>query len=346
MAEYQSSQFNYGRITGSQKAALLILSLDVDTASTVLDSLTQEEVKQISSEIARLDRVNTKIADVVIDEFQKLIAGDGQPPGGENSLAKKEAELSTGTSSAAEIMERTRSISRRFGILDRVDPRTLARFFQKEHPQTVSVILASLRPEIASKTMLELPEDIRKDVASRMASLGKISSSLLDQIEDVIESLSPSEFSENVLSIGGVESVAAILNRLPNEASQQLMEHIESVQQNLASEIRRSMFLFQDILLVNDRGIQRILGEIDKKDLAVALSGADTEVKEKIYANMSDRAQELLKAELLYTGPQRVQEVQAAQMRIVEIIKQLVETGGVVINRQFNSEVGGDQVYP
>ncbi len=346
MSEYQSSQFNYERMTGSQKAALLILSLDMDTASAVLDSLTQEEIKQISSEIARLDRVNTKTADAVIDEFQKLIAGDGQSSGCENSLGKEEAERSTDTSSAAEIMERTRVISRRFRILDRVDPRALARFLEKEHPQIVSVILASMRPESASKTMLELSEDIRKDVASRMASLGKISPSLLAQIEDVIESLSPSEFSENAISVGGVASVAAILNRLPNAASQQLMEHMESVQPNLASEIKRSMFLFRDILLVNNRGIQKILREVDKRDLAVALKGADTDVKEKIYANMSGRAQELLKAELLYTGSQRVQNIQDAQTRIAEIIKQLVEAGEVVINRQFITEVSGDQLYP
>lgn len=333
MAQAQPHQLRYEELTRSQKAALLIISLDINTTSAILKSFTRAEIERISIEIARLDGVQTKITDAVMNEFQQLIAGQ------EYSI-QKEKRPTQGFIDASEVMERIEQFThlRGFRILNGLDPHQLARFLQKEHPQTISVILANLNPEIVSMALTVLPEDLRKDVAYRMATLGKVSPALVAEIQEVLESIAVSEFSWNDIPMGGAKSVATILNRLPTATSRQVMEHLESVEPNLAEEIKQLMFLFEDIQLVDDRGIQRILREVDKRDLAIALKVTDKELKKKIFGNMSDRAQELLKEELVYTGPVRQREIEAAQMRIVEIVKQLVETGEVVIARRFGTE--------
>jgi flagellar motor switch protein FliG len=328
------------KLTGRQKAALLIVSLDLKTAGNVMKTFSQSEIERITIEIANLKGVTSKLIDQVLDEFHHLVAAQEFMIQGGMDHAQKLLEQSLGLAKASEVMDRIKMLThvRGFATLKEADPSQLVSFLQKEHPQTIALILSNLNPEQASRTLMELPEEIRNDVTFRMATLGKVSPALLAEMEDVLESITQSEFNQSISSMGGAKSVATILNKFPTGISKTVMEFIEENEPTLASEIKRLMFLFEDIIFIDDRGIQRMLREIDKKDLALSLKVTDEKLKQKIYSNMSERAQELLKEELMYMGPVRLKEVEAAQQRIVEIVKALEDSGEIIVAGRGGTE--------
>ncbi|MDH3251190.1 MAG: flagellar motor switch protein FliG [Ignavibacteria bacterium] len=328
------------KLTGRQKAALLIVSLDLKTAGDVMKTFSQPEIERITIEIANLKGVTSKLIDQVLDEFHHLVAAQEFMIQGGMDHAQKLLEQSLGLAKASEVMDRIKMLThvRGFATLKEADPSQLVSFLQKEHPQTIALILSNLNPELGSRTLMELPEEIRNDVTFRMATLGKVSPALLAEMEDVLESITQSEFNQSISSMGGAKSVATILNKFPTGVSKTVMEYIEEHEPTLASEIKRLMFLFEDIIFIDDRGIQRMLREIDKKDLALSLKVTDEKLKQKIYSNMSERAQELLKEELMYMGPVRLKEVEAAQQRIVEIVKALEDSGEIIVAGRGGTE--------
>jgi flagellar motor switch protein FliG len=229
-----------------------------------------------------------------------------------------------------------------FSALKKADAQQLANFLQKEHPQTIALILSHLPLEQAAKVINQLPEDLRVDVIYRIAKLGKISPAILTEIEGVVDAMAETSLSQEVSATGGARTVAAILNKVGSQEARELLQRIEEQDPDLATEIKRLMFLFEDIIYIDDRSIQRILREVDRKDLALALKGADQKIREKIFKNMSERAAAMLQEEIQYMGPVRLREVEAAQMRIVEVIKRLEENQEIVIAGRGGEE---DIVY-
>ena len=328
------------QLTGKQKAALLLITLDVDTASELFKLLDPADVEKVTIEIANLPSIPSNVTGQVIEEFyQMMIAREYIIQGGMD-YARTLLEKTFGLNRAAEILEKVRVLTqvRGFEGLKKADSSHLANFLQKEHPQTIALILSHLPPDQTAAILTELPDDIRADVVYRIATLGKISPTLLSEVESVVDSLVESGINENIRQTGGTRAVANILNKCNNTVARFLIESIEQQSPDLALEIKRLMFLFEDIIYIDDRGIQRILREIDKKDLALALKVADDKLKDKIFKNMSERAVDLIKEELQFMGPVRLKEVEQAQMRIVDVVKQLEEREEIVIGGRGKSE--------
>lgn len=320
-------------LTNKQKAALLVLALDLPTATALMRTLSQQEIEDLTVEITRLKGVPAAVTEKVVEEFQQLIAAQEYLIEGGTEQAQALLEKSLGPEKAALILERVRGVTnvRGFNNLKKVDAYQIASFVQKEHPQTIALILSNLRTEQVAEVLSQFPPALRNDVVYRMATLGKVSPSLLAEMEEALETVAQSEMALGVSEAGGPKAVATILNRIGGDTAKEIMEHFEKREPQLAQEIKNLMFMFEDIIYVDDRGIQRVLREVDKKDLALSLKVVDEKLKSKILSNMSERARELLLEELEYMGPVRLKEVEAAQARIVAIVKQLEEAGEIII---------------
>lgn len=327
-------------MTSRQKAALLLLTLDVETATRVMKYLSQDEIESLTVEITNLKGVSSELVDPVVDEFHQLVRAQEYVIQGGLDYAQQLLEKSLGFAKAADVLEKVKSLTqvKGFAMLKKADSEQLANFLHKEHPQTVAFILSNLSPDQTAQVLSEFDEELRNDVSYRMATLGKVSPTLLAQMEGVLEDVAEREISQSMSSMGGAKSLAAILNRCTTATAKLILESIEQRDAQLAGEIKRLMFLFEDLLYIEDRGIQRILREVDKNDLALSLKIADEKLKEKIFRNMSERARELVQEELSYLGPVRLKEVEAAQTRIVEIVKQLEDQGEIVVTGRGGSE--------
>ncbi|MCX6135333.1 MAG: flagellar motor switch protein FliG [Ignavibacteriales bacterium] len=320
-------------ISNKQKAALLMLSLDVEAATRLMKGLTSEEIEFLTVEIASLKGVHSLQIDTVIEEFHQLITAQEYVVQGGWEFAQKLLESSLGASKARSVMDKVKTLTHvtGFAMLKKADPKQLASFLQKEHPQTIALVLSNLSGDQTAGVLAEFPDDLRNEVVLRIATLGKVSPTLLTEIEDVLSEVAEAEISQNMSTVGGTKSVANVLNKINNATAKGILEFIELKDGNLANEVKRLMFMFEDLVYIDDRGIQRLLREVDKKDLALSMKVADENLKEKIYKNMSERAQELLREELQFMGPVRLKEVEAAQTRIVMIIRQLEDSGELVV---------------
>lgn len=321
------------QLTSKQKAALLVLSLDVEAATRVMRMLTSQEIEDLTLEITNVRGVSSRVIENVAGEFHQLILAQQYVIQGGLNYAQQLLESTLGFAKAADVLEKVKVLSHvtGFDMLKKADPKQLAGFLQKEHPQTSALILSNLSPDQTAQVLSEFPDDLRNDVAFRISTLGKVNPSLLSEMESVLEDIAEAEISQSMSSLGGTKSVAAILNRCTTAEAKIILESFDQKDPQLAIEIKRLMFLFEDLLFVDDKGIQRILREVDKKDLAMSMKVAEEKLKLKIFSNMSERAQELLKEELQYMGPVRLKDVETAQTRIVEIVKQLEDQGEIVV---------------
>lgn len=310
-----------------------MMSFDVETATRLMRGLSQDEVENLTVEISNMRGAHSNTLDDVNEEFHNLIKAQDYMIQGGTDQAKRLLEGSLGVVKAKDILDKVKVLTNTsgFGILKKADSQQLANFLQKEHPQTIALVLSNLTMEQTSKVLGELNDDLRNEVVIRMATLGKVSPTIVSEIEEVLTSVAEAEISQNMSSLGGTKSVANVLNKINTLNAKAILEYIDQRDSTLALEIKRLMFLFEDLIYVDDRSIQRILREVDKKDLALSLKVADEKLKEKIMKNMSERAQDMLKEELQFMGPVRLKEVESAQTRIVLIVKQLEENGEVVI---------------
>jgi len=310
-----------------------VLSLDVEAATRVMRKLTQQEIEDLTLEITNVRGVPSQVIDNVADEFHQLIVAQQYVVQGGLDYAQQLLEHTLGFAKAADVLEKVKVLSHvtGFDMLKKADSKQLAGFLQKEHPQTIALILSNLSPEQTAQVLTEFSDELRNDVTFRISTLGKVNPALLSEMEDVLEDIAEAEISQSMSSLGGTKSVAAILNRCSTAEAKVILESIEQKNPQLAGEIKRLMFLFEDLLFVDDKGIQRILREVDKKDLAMSMKVSEEKLKQKIFSNMSERAQELLKEELQYMGPVRLKDVEMAQTRIVEIVKQLEDQGEIVV---------------
>ena len=327
-------------VTNKQKAALLMLSLDVAVSTRLMKGLTSDEIEWLTVEIGSMKGVYSTQIDGVVEEFHQLITAQEYVVQGGWEFAQTLLETSLGPMKAKGVMDKVKALTHvsGFAVLKKADPRQLASFLQKEHPQTIALVLSNLSGDQTSGVLGEFPDALRNEVTYRIATLGKVSPTLLTEIEDVLSQVAEAEISQNMSTVGGTKSVANILNKIANATGKSILEYVESKDPELANEIKRLMFMFEDIVFIDDRGIQRLLREVDKKDLALSMKVAEEGLKEKIMKNMSERAQELLKEELEFMGPVRLKEVEAAQTRIVMIVRQLEDTGELIISGRGGKE--------
>lgn len=324
---------------GRRKAAILLACLGPENASRVMASLTEEEIDQMTLDLSSLGTVDTEVKAAVLDEFYEMAVAKRFVASGGIDYAKDLLEKSFGPERAFEILNRLQNSLQEvpFQFLKKADPSQISSFIQDEHPQTVALILAHLPPQIASFVLSSLPQDVQSDVVIRIAGMDRTAPEIVREVERVLERKMSAVFSQGFTFAGGVKDVAEILNMIERATEKTIMADLEERDPELADEIARLMFTFEDIVYVDDAGIQKTLREIESKDLALALKASNDEVKEKVLKNMSERAREMIMEEIEFMGPVRMKNVEEAQQKIVAVIRRLEESGDVVISGR-----GGD----
>lgn len=327
-------------LTGKQKAAILIIAIGVEAASQIFKNLKDKDIEKLSIEIANMKDVPSTVMEAVVEEFYQMIMAQEYISQGGIEYAKVLLEKALGPRKAHEIVSKVESAIHvsGFKLLKEVDPNQLLNFIQHEHPQTISLILANLEPEQTAQIIADLPPEIQSEVAYRIATMGKISPDLLADIEGIIESQVETVFGQELSAAGGAKSVAEILNLAGRSTEKTILGDLEKRNPELATEIKNLMFVFEDLTLLDDRSIQRVLREVDSKELSLALKVSTDEVKDAIFRNMSERASGLIKEELEFMGPVRLKDVEEAQMKIVEVIRTLEEEGEIVISGRGGEE--------
>lgn len=328
-------------MTATQKVAALLIVLGPTTASEVLKNITDDELlEQVTLDIASLNKVSTEILNGILDEFKAIFQASNYLSAGGMDYAKELLEKAYGGEQAKKILERLVVLmnSNPFQFFNEADPGQLATSFQNENPQLIALIMAYLKPEHSAQVLNYLPPEVQAEVSVKIADMDTTNPEILSEIEKIVESKFSSVVVQDFSKAGGVESLASILNHADRVTERNVIELLEVQSPQLAEEVRELMFVFEDIVNLEDRAIQRILREVDTKDLAMSLKGTKEDVKEKIFKNMSERAQEMLRDEMEYMGPVRAREVQEIQSKIVGIIRTLEVAGEIIVSRGENSE--------
>ena len=328
-------------LTGKQKAAIFLVSLGGEISAKVMERLREDEVEKIVFEIARTETVEPELKDAVLQEFQDLMAAQNFITTGGIDYAREVLEKTFGSQKAIEIINRlTSSLQvRPFDFIRRTDPAHLLNFIQQEHPQTIALILAYLEPPKASVILQNLPDEIQSDVARRIATMDRTSPDVLREVERVLEKKLSTLSSEDYTAAGGVDSIVEILNLVDRSSEKAIIESLEEEDPDLAEEIKKKMFVFEDIVMLDDRSIGKVLREVNTDEMAKALKQVDAEVQDKIFRNMSKRAGSMLREEMEFMGPIRVKDVEEAQQKIVSIIRHLEDKGEIVIARSEEDEL-------
>jgi flagellar motor switch protein FliG len=328
-------------LNGRQKAAVFLVTLGSEISSEIFKHLREDEIETLTFEIARLEAIEAEERDMVLQEFQELMMAQDFITSGGIDYARELLEKSLGSQKAVDIINRlTSSLQvRPFDFIRRTDPTHLLNFIQQEHPQTIALILAYLEPNKASVILGSLAHDIQSDVAKRIATMDRTSPEVLREVERVLEKKLSTLSSEDYTAAGGVESIVEILNLVDRSTEKVIIESLEEEDPELAEDIKKRMFVFEDIVMLDDRAIQKVMREVDTAELAKALKSVDTEVQDKIFRNMSKRAATLLKEDMEYMGPIRMKDVEEAQQKIVSIIRKLEEQGEIVVARAGEDEL-------
>jgi len=327
--------------TGRQKAAIFLVTIGSEISSEIFKYLREDEIETLTFEIARLETIDAEQKDAILQEFQELMMANQFISTGGIDYARELLEKSLGSQKAIDIINRlTSSLQvRPFDFIRRTDPAHLLNFIQQEHPQTIALILAYLEPNKASIILQNLPHEVQSDVARRIATMDRTSPEVLREVERVLEKKLSSLSSEDYTAAGGVESIVEILNLVDRASEKQIIEALEDEDPELAEEIKKRMFVFEDIVMLDDRAIQKVMREVDSQELAKALKSVDSEVQDKIFKNMSKRAASMLKEDMEYMGPVRLKDVEEAQQKIVSIIRHLEDTGEIVVARAGEDEL-------
>ncbi len=306
--------------------------------------MTSDEVEQLTLDVSNLGSVEPELRTTVMDEFYKMAVAKRYVAQGGVDYARNLLESAFGSDKAIEILTRLQSSLQEvpFEFLKRADPAQICSFIQDEHPQTISLILAHLNAQVAAIVLSSLPQDIQADVVMRIATMDRTPPEIVREVERVLERKMASVFSQGFTFAGGVKEVAEILNRIERNTEKSIMADLGERDPELADEIARLMFTFDDLVYVEDTGIQKALREIDTKDLALAMKSANEEVREKVFKNMSERAREMIKEEIDFMGPVRLRQVEEAQQKIVSIVRRLEDSGELII--QGRGSGGEDQL--
>ena len=329
------------RMSGKDKAAVLMVSLGPELSASVFKHLREEEIEDLTLAIAGLKRIEPEVRDEEIEEFHELVLAREYLEQGGIEYARELLEKALGPDRAEQIIKRlTASLAvRPFDFARKTDPGQLLNFIQNEHPQTIALILAYLHPEQAGLILSSLSPELQVDVARRVASLDRTTPEVLQEIESTLEQRLSAFVMDDYTVAGGVESIVDILNMVDRATEKTILDSLEEEEPELAEEIRKRMFVFEDIILLDDRSIQKVLREVDSKDLAMALKTASEEVASRIYKNMSKRAAEMLREDIEYMGPVRLRDIEETQQRIVATIRRLEDMGEIIIARGGEDEV-------
>lgn len=308
--------------------------LGPNNASAILGSLKDDEVDRMTLELSALGTVDTELKANVLDEFYQMAVAKQYVAQGGLDFAKDLLERSFGAERAFDILNRLQASLQEvpFQFLKRADPTQVSTFIQDEHPQTIALIIAHLDPSMGALILSSLSADVQSDVMLRIATMDRTAPEIVREVERVIERKMASVFTGGFTFAGGVKSVAEILNRVERTSEKAIMADLEDRDPELADEIARLMFTFEDIIHVDDAGIQRALREIESKDLALALKGSNDDLRAKIYRNMSARAAEMIKEEIEFMGPVRMKNVEEAQQKIVTVLRRLEESGELIVS--------------
>ena len=315
-------------LPGSLKVAILLQSLDREASREILNSLGPKERELIESHLSQMGPIPQELIEKVAEEFTG-IATQGKQSNSRKDFVSVQGRLPQ-TSSASE--------SSNLKALQSLEPDHLSRLIKDEHPQTIAIILAHLKPQVASKVLTSLPDETTANVAIRIANLDKVMSGMVEEINKVFENILEEKRSTRTHKMGGVNQLADILNQTTGNSAQRILEEIDKSSPELAAEVKQQMFVFEDLILIDDRGLQKVLRNVETQELAVALKAASEEVKEKIFRNMSERAAEMLREEVEEMGPVRIKEVEDAQQRITKIIQDMEEKGELIISGRGGEE--------
>ena len=329
------------KMSGLQKSAVLLISLGPEKSANIFKHLKEEEIEELTLEIANTRNGTTQIKEEVTAEFYQLCLAQQYIAEGGIGYAKELLEKALGAEKAVSVISKlTASLQvKPFEFVRKTDASQLLNFIQDEHPQTIALILSYMSAGQASMIISALPPERQADVAKRVALMDRTSPDIIKEVEKILESKLASLVNQDYTIIGGVDAVVEILNAVDRGTEKHIMETLEIEEPELADEIRKKMFVFEDILLLDDRAIQRVLRDVDNNDLAVALKGANEQVQTAIFNNLSKRLSAMIKEDMEFMGPVRMKDVEEAQQKIVNIIRKLEDAGEIVISRG-----GGDEI--
>ncbi len=335
------SKNSYTEITGVQKAAVLLIALGPERSSQIFKHLKDDEIEQLTLEIANTKSVPAELKDEVIEEFYEICLAQQYIAEGGIAYAKELLDKALGEDRARDVIGRlTASLQvRPFEFVRKADASQLLNFIQDEHPQTIALILAYLPSSQAAAVVSALAPEKQADVAKRIAMMDRTSPDVIKEVERVLERKLASLVNQDYTIVGGVDSIVNILNTVDRSTEKHIMENLEIEEPELADEIRRKMFVFEDILILDNRSIQTVLREVDNNELAIALKNANEDVQQVIFDNLSSRLATMIKEDMEFMGPVRLKDVEEAQQKIVNIIRKLEDSGEIVISRG-----GGDEI--
>lgn len=328
-------------LSGRQKAAILLISLGPEVSAHIFKHLRDDEIEQLTLEIANVRKVEPSEKQAVLEEFHQICVAQEYISQGGIQYAKDILEKALGPQKAQDIINRlTATLQvRPFDFARKADPSQILNFIQNENAQTIALVLSYLQPEQASVILSALPQDKQAEVAKRIALMDRTSPEVISQVERVLEQKLSSTVTQDYSQAGGIEAIVQILNGVDRSTERTILDTLEIQDPELAEEIKKRMFVFEDIVNLDNRSIQRIIREVDNKDLQLALKVASEEVRDAIFRNMSKRMAEVFREEMEYMGPVRLRDVEEAQTRIVATIRRLEEAGEIIVARR-----GGDDI--
>lgn len=328
-------------LSGLQKAAVFLIALGPEHAAQVFKHLGEQEIERLTFEIANMSHIEPEMMEQVLQEFDHMAIAQQYINFGGLDYARDVLEKAVGSQRAADIIDRLTATMqvRPFDFARKADAAQLLNFIQNEHPQTISIIMAHLHPDQAGSILSALPPERQVEVAKRMATLDRTAPEVVREVEATLEKRLASFVRQEFTSVGGIEVAVEVLNRVDRQTERTIMEALEEEDPDLAEEIRLRMFVFEDIVNLDDRSIQKVVAEVETAVWALALKTASEVVAQRIFQNMSKRASEMLKEEIEYLGPVRLRDVEDAQQRIVATIRRLDEVGDIIIARGGEDDI-------
>ena len=329
------------KLTGLQKSAILLIALGPEKSATIFKHLKEDEIEELTLEIANTRSITPQVKDSVVDEFYQICLAQQYIAEGGIGYAKELLEKALGSEAALQVIGKlTSSLQvKPFEFVRKAEASQLLNFIQDEHPQTIALILSYMSASQASQIISGLPQERQADVAKRVALMDRTSPDVIKEVEKILESKLASLVNQDYTIVGGVDQVVEILNSVDRGTEKHIMETLEIEEPELADEIRKKMFVFEDILLLDDKAIQRVLRDVENSDLALALKGSNEQVQNAIFNNLSKRLAAMIKDDMEFMGPVRMKDVEEAQQKIVNLIRKLEDSGEIIISRG-----GGDEI--
>ena len=322
-------------LTGGQKAALFVIALGEEVSAQLYPHLSESEIEDLTMQIANIGKVSSDSVDSIFEDFYQTLLAEKYVSEGGVEYARDILEKALGADKAEEVVQKLSTFLQvtPFDFIRRTDPANLLNFLQNEHPQTIALVLAYLKPNQAAAVLSRLTAATQVEVTRRISLMDRTSPDIIREVERILEKNLSTISTQEMTTAGGVTSMVEILNHVDRSTEKTILETLEKEDAELAAEIKNMMFVFEDIVTLDDRSIQQVLREVDTKELSLALKGVSEDVSEKIFKNMSKRAAAMLKEDMEYMGPVRLKDVEGAQQRIVNVIRALEDAGEIIIAR-------------